>query len=134
MVCRYSADGLQRLYDITVLVAYLDFAVPVAFGHQLGPHIDVDLLCMGPSRQQTLLLAHYFVASIAADAADSLVDIENHPVLVDDHDALAGIAENIGGEFQLFLCQLALSLIVNDGQPHLAPTGVDQACIDLDIA
>ena len=134
MGARYFADGLQRLYDITILVAYLDFAVPVAFGHQLGPHFDVRLRCTGPSRQQTLLLTHYFVASIAADAADGLVDVENHLVLVDDHDALAGIAENIGGEFQLFLCQLALSLIVNDGQPHLAPTGVDHGCIDLDIA
>ena len=89
-------DGQHLGIDLTVLAFIPDLTVPMALVDQVAPHGDVIGIVLAPRLQQPRVLAQNFLAAIAGNAREGIVDVENRAVSVSDDDALTGIGKDTG--------------------------------------
>ncbi len=102
----HRADGLHLGEYLAVLAPVPDFAVPVAFLAEIAPQRIVEFFALTARTEEVRLAPHHFVAVVAGDAAEGVVDIDDGAVRFGDHDALVGMGEDAGGELQALFAGL----------------------------
>ena len=118
----HGADGLHLGVVLAVLAAVPQLALPVALVLQLLPHRHVEAALLAARFQEARVVAQGFLAAVAGDAAEGLVDVDDAAVFRGDHDAFAGVREHAGGQVQALFGLLAF-----DGQAGQAGDLLDQA-------
>ena len=96
-----GADRQQLGIDFAVftLVPYL--SLPVFELCQVFPHGRVEGGGLYPGTLKTGVESQHFFLAETGDLIEGLIDIEDRPLGVGDHDAFISTAENAGGKLQL---------------------------------
>ena len=94
--------------QLAVLALVPQLAVPVPPGLQVAPHGGVELGAVATGPQHPRTLAEHLLARIAGDPGKGVVDFDDAPRRVGDHDAFVGVRENAGRQFEAGFGGLAL--------------------------
>ena len=69
---------------------------------QIAPYDGVERFIMTAGFEEARVLAHDFVAAVAGDVAEGVIDVNDRAVSSGDHDGFAGMGEDAGGELEFF--------------------------------
>ncbi|MFT3963696.1 MAG: hypothetical protein QM701_20015 [Propionivibrio sp.] len=104
----HGGDAQPFRVEPAVLVPVPHFAFPVPARDQLAPHGAVEILALAPRLEKARVLPDGFLARVAGDAAEGGVDVDDVALGVGDHDALVGVREDAGRQFQAGFARLVL--------------------------
>ena len=100
LLVAHGADGGHAGIVFATLAPVPDLAHPVPLVDELAPQVGVEGPVLPARFQEARVLPQRFFACVAGDASEGLVDIDDAPAGVGDHDALAGVREHAGGQVQ----------------------------------
>lgn len=95
----YRRDGELFDKNLAGFLAVPDFALPVARFLDGLPHLKIKLGRVVPGFEQFSCLADGFFSRVAGQFAECVIDFDDPPSWVGNHDAFVGMVENAGGKF-----------------------------------
>ena len=111
LVITHGADGLHYGIFFAVLAPVPDFAIPMFFFNQVGPHRGEEILVLSTGTEKAWILAQHFVTFETSNLAKGVIDFDNSAVVGGDHNAFSGMGEDTGGETKFFFSLFAFGYV-----------------------